>query len=281
MRQRIRSLAGTAALLLVGAVPALQAQGAPTVSLDDQLRAQYQLVKMGADSNGPSVVEPGTLLDIQKGGILGVPYKDVSIVPTKYQDGSMHSPNTMMMKGIGKMFSKANLSQEQSTRLFQVGEKVYPSRIEVNVPKDKVTMGIIACDACNNVNPPTYYKADVVFQFAKGYLATANAGQIEDVIAQVFTIDDGGGDQNGGGNGSGNGGGNGGGQYDQNAQNGGGQQQQQPPPPPQEIKLGQSIDDVVGMLGQPEKIVNLGAKQLYIYKDMKVTFVKGKVTDVQ
>jgi len=35
------------------------------------------------------------------------------------------------------------------------------------------------------------------------------------------------------------------------------------------------------MLGQPSKIVNLGAKQIYIYKDMKITFVKGKVTDVQ
>jgi hypothetical protein len=27
--------------------------------------------------------------------------------------------------------------------------------------------------------------------------------------------------------------------------------------------------------------VNLGTKQLYIYKDMKVTFVNGKVSDVQ
>ena len=34
-------------------------------------------------------------------------------------------------------------------------------------------------------------------------------------------------------------------------------------------------------LGQPEKIVNLGAKQIYVYKDLKVTFVKGKVSDVQ
>ncbi len=40
-------------------------------------------------------------------------------------------------------------------------------------------------------------------------------------------------------------------------------------------------DQVQGALGKPDKIVNLGAKQLYIYKDMKVTFVNGKVTDVQ
>jgi hypothetical protein len=34
-------------------------------------------------------------------------------------------------------------------------------------------------------------------------------------------------------------------------------------------------------LGQPEKIVNLGTKQIYVYKDLKITFVSGKVSDVQ
>jgi hypothetical protein len=38
---------------------------------------------------------------------------------------------------------------------------------------------------------------------------------------------------------------------------------------------------VIAAFGQPDKIVNLGAKKLYIYKDMKVTFVGGKVSDVQ
>jgi len=45
--------------------------------------------------------------------------------------------------------------------------------------------------------------------------------------------------------------------------------------------LGQTPDEVTAALGQPEKIVNLGAKQIYYYKDMKITFVKGKVSDVQ
>jgi hypothetical protein len=34
-------------------------------------------------------------------------------------------------------------------------------------------------------------------------------------------------------------------------------------------------------LGTPDKIVNLGAKQIYVYKDLKVTFLNGKVSDVQ
>ena len=40
-------------------------------------------------------------------------------------------------------------------------------------------------------------------------------------------------------------------------------------------------DQVTQSLGKPNKIVNLGTKQLYIYTDMKITFVNGKVTDVQ
>jgi hypothetical protein len=34
-------------------------------------------------------------------------------------------------------------------------------------------------------------------------------------------------------------------------------------------------------MGQPEKMVNLGGKQIYIYKDLKITFSNGKVSDVQ
>ena len=55
----------------------------------------------------------------------------------------------------------------------------------------------------------------------------------------------------------------------------------QAPAPPKTIALGQTTDQVVEILGQPQKIVNLGAKQMYFYPDMKVIFTNGKVTDVQ
>jgi hypothetical protein len=35
----------------------------------------------------------------------------------------------------------------------------------------------------------------------------------------------------------------------------------------------------IGALGQPDKIVNLGPKQIYVYK--KVTFLRGKGVEVQ
>ncbi len=50
---------------------------------------------------------------------------------------------------------------------------------------------------------------------------------------------------------------------------------------PVTIALGQTTADVVAMLGQPPKTADLGARQIYIYKDMKITFTDGRVTDVQ
>jgi hypothetical protein len=142
-------------------------------------------------------------------------------------------------------------------------------------------MSIVACDTCNNTDPPTYNKAQVVFKFASGTLAKGNASQVEDTIGQLLAIsnnDDsqqqGGSDQ--GGQGNNNGGGNGQG----NSQGGGGGQQQQAAQP-QQIEMGQTPDQVKGALGQPDKTVNLGPKQIWVYKDLKVTFLNGRVVDVQ
>jgi hypothetical protein len=54
-----------------------------------------------------------------------------------------------------------------------------------------------------------------------------------------------------------------------------------PAAPPASIALGQSIDEVTAQLGQPKSTVDLGAKKIYVYKDMKITFKDGKVSDVQ
>jgi hypothetical protein len=277
MRQKIEMAVLFVVLIVVGITPTLVVAQVP---LEDQLKAQYTLVKMGADTGGAAVVEQGTILVIKKGGILSVPYGDTSVVPTKYQDGTVHSPNNAVMKGIG--FGLGKIGKTQTTRLMQVGEKVYPSRIAVNLPKDQVELSIIACDSCNNVSPTTFYKADVIFQFAKGSLATANPSQIEDTIAGLLNIDDSGGDQGGGQGGNGNGNGNDQQGNNQGGGGGGGQAQQQgPPPEPQQIEKGQTPDQVKAAIGQPDKIVNLGAKQIYVYKDIKVTFINGKVSDVQ
>jgi hypothetical protein len=104
-------------------------------------------------------------------------------------------------------------------------------------------------------------------------LVKASAGEVEDIIGQVLSISeeeqqqggDQGGQQQGGDQG----------------QQGGGNQQPQPQAEPQSIEKGMTTDQVEGAMGKPEKIVNLGPKKIYVYKDLKVTFLNGKVFDVQ
>jgi hypothetical protein len=263
---------------LVAVTLLLPVAGAQAVSLQEQLAAQYKVVKMGSDTSGYSVVEAGTLLAIQKGGILGVPYSDTnSVPPTKYEGGQVHTPSSMLTKGIG--FGMKKFGKEQTTHLFAVGNKVYPSKIDVNLAKDQVSLGIVACDTCNNTDPPTYNKAVVVFQFPKGSLAKAGAGEVEDTIGQLLAISNDEEQKDQGGQQQGQQGGQGGGGQDQGGQQQPAQQEEQAEP--QTIQLGMSTDEVQAALGKPQKIVNLGPKQIYIYKDMKITFLKGKVSDVQ
>ena len=59
-----------------------------------------------------------------------------------------------------------------------------------------------------------------------------------------------------------------------------------PPPPPADtppptIALRQTKDEVIAGFGQPMRIVKLGVKEIYYYKDMKVTFTSGKVSNVE
>jgi hypothetical protein len=50
---------------------------------------------------------------------------------------------------------------------------------------------------------------------------------------------------------------------------------------PASLSLHQTIDGVVKAMGKPDKIITLGNKTIYYYKDLTVTFTDGKVTDVQ
>jgi len=45
------------------------------------------------------------------------------------------------------------------------------------------------------------------------------------------------------------------------------------------IQAGQAPEEVVAILGAPGKIIILGAKTIFVYRDIKVIFVDGKVAD--
>lgn len=259
MRQvwRLLFVAAAIAVMLLPSVAGAQA----SVTLQEQLSAQYKTVKIGPD--GEVAGDPGTLLAIQKGGIIAVPWNALALCPAKFKDNVLHLSTGFcagMMQNVSGYFKK--------------GAKVYPLKIDVNVGKEKISFQVVGCKVCNHADQPFPFKAEVVFEFAKGYLETASASQVEDTIGQVFPITT---------------------EDDQQAQ-GEGDTSQQPPaqeqPPaqqteqsqqaePQTVQAGMTTDQVQAILGKPDKIFNLGTKLIYVYKDVKVTFLNGKVSDVQ
>jgi len=274
MREKSKTAILLVALIAVGilAAPTAMAQNAAPPSLKDQLEAQYRLAKIAFNSGQLTVTEPGTVLVIQQAGIQGVPPGSLAMAPAICKDGVLHPPSrgsgfgASLIRGMSKPSSQE--SGVSDTRALPAGEKVYVSKLDVNLKKDSIGFRVIECDACNGVSQPSSYQGQVLFQFAKGSLATASVPDVEDTIAKVFAIDTGTAEA-------------------QPAQAGAQQPETgaaQPAPaqaPPAQIQLGQTIDQVVAAFGQPERTANVGSKLIYVYKDLKVTFVNGKVSDVQ
>ncbi len=207
MRCKVANTVAVVCFVLTASIPWSVAAGQQTVSLQEQILAQYKSVKMGSDSNGPTVIEEGTVLAIQKGGILGVPYASPKGCPAKYENANLKPPSgwcTQSRGGGGKLggFLKnkipgsSNVSDSKTntadTRYFKKGEKVYPANITVDFKNEKIAFGIVACDTCNKTDPPTYYKAEIDFQFPSGFLEKGDVSKIEDTIAEVFQLDSGG-----------------------------------------------------------------------------------------
>jgi hypothetical protein len=237
---------------LFACIPAHAQDSAAITTLQNDLNAKYK---------------SGTILVIEKNGITGqAPNNLAPPCGSTWRDNALHAGNSMCL-----------LVQKNYSKALTTGEKVNPTSVVIHVKDEKVTVNFTECDSCNGGDASSY-KGSVTFVFPKGYLeGGADAGQIADVITQVLAPPD----PNA---------------QDQNQQQQGGQQQagdqqqqqapqqqqpQQPAAPPASIQLGQTVDQVQASFGPPEKIVNLGAKQIYVYKDLKVTFVNGKVTDVQ
>jgi hypothetical protein len=249
-----------------------KAQNGGGDSLESQLAAKYKLVKLGTDSSGIAVLDAGTVLVIKKGGILSVASGNMVIVPSYVKDGQIKTANNSAMQGVNKLLKWKRVpdptgAASTDTKFLTVGEKVYVSKIDVNRKDSKVSLSIIECDSCNQVKDASLRKAQVVFQFPKDYVGGADGGQIADVVNQILEIqpDDSGQQQQG---------------QDAQGQQGA-QQEAAPAQPAPTIQLGQSLDEVKGLLGEPLKVVNLGVKQIFVYKDLKVTFLRGKVADVQ
>ena len=221
--------------------PALRGQDSRP-EIQKRLSAEFKRTKMTADRS--DIATAGSVLDLHKDGLTMASTQAIAPPTNTYKNGAISFGfGANMAWGIA--LSPAN---QQTTaiaqRKFVTGEKFWVT--DYSVKPDGVVFQFYS-DPYNDVR----YYCQLKFPFAKNVAPPAD--EVMKTIEEAITAE---------------------------------ADTQEPAPtdnaaPPKTIALGQTTDQVVEILGQPQKIVNLGAKQMYFYPDMKVIFTNGKVTDVQ
>jgi hypothetical protein len=259
------------AIALVAALIAGSSTASPLVAQPDRggkadiergLQSQYMPTKLAGFGDRLRFTQLGTVLVIQLDGMGASPVTEFTF-GNNYKDGR-----------IKRSLAGSLIHQANNVRDLRAGDRVYLLKTEV---KDNgVVFNVQSCDSCDG-SPMDLaqmpYRAALTFQYPKGYWNNTDFAQIQQTISEVFAFANG---PNAGTQ-----------PNPEPVAPSGAQAAQQPPPPPApqqepvKIGLGQTMDQVVAGLGQPDKVVDLGSKKIYIYKDLKITFVDGKVSDVQ
>jgi hypothetical protein len=278
-------------------VPALVAlsQLAPAEDAKDvqeKLESTHKLTVVNAEGG---VVIWGVTLTLKKSGLVASANSCIN----DYKDGKLSlvkgpcAAAGILKKAICPPFvpcPKPDTSGvAPGTRAFVMGEKLYVTKIEV---KDSVNFDLVS-DPINDV----IYKAQIRFQFPKG--TPPDSARADQLAGELFTISQ----DNPQGGGGATGGQASGGQAPAGqtpapapAPAPAAEAQQpalapiEPPPPPPDapaappptVSLGMTIDQVVAILGQPKLVLEPAKnKKIYTYAGLKVTFVDGKVSDIQ
>jgi hypothetical protein len=254
--RRVIYLAPVLAVALAGVVPALDGQDS-RAEIQKRIAAEFRRTKMTADRS--DIATAGSVLDLHKDGLVMASTQAVAPPTNTFKNGTISFGFGANMAW-GMQLAPAN---QQTTaiaqRKFVTGEKFWLT--DYTIKPDGVVF-VFYSDPYNDVR----YYGQLKFPFVKNVAPPADEVMktIEEVITAEGETQD---------------------AAAPAADNAGAPPAEgpaaQPAASPKTIALGQTTDQVVGILGQPQKIVNLGAKQMYFYPDMKVIFTNGKVSDVQ
>ena len=225
----------------------LKAQDART-ALQDRLSNEFTLTKATAQRD--DIVTAGSILVLHKDGLIMFRVDTPVPAPVTYKNGKLSITFGDAM-GTTVFLGSNQTTSTVPQRKFVNGEKFWLTGTQVNGKQ-------VVLQVFSDPYGDTRYFGQIKFPFAKNSFPSPD--EMMKTISEVVTAEP---------------------QENVNA----GPNQQPDAAPQQEptktIAIGQTTDEVVAALGQPQKRVNLGAKEIYIYPDMKVTFMNGKVSDVQ
>jgi hypothetical protein len=228
--------------------------------LQKRLASRYAITQPTADNT--DIVTAGAILVLQKSGLTLGPTTSADLYQNVYQ-GAKIQPSVLaktkavsrfgklpgfMIPGVGAVVASSNPNAGVVPRTYVRGERMWVTKIEVKTEnnQEEVVLNLFT-DAVNDIR----YRGTLKIPFPKG----TTDDQLYQLLGEVFRV--------------------------QRVSDTEVNAQRPSTQPPVELGLGQTIDEVTGMLGQPRSVVDLGSKKIYVYKDMKITFQDGKVADVQ
>ena len=252
--------------------------GDPGTLIQEKLVSQIKLTKPTADRT--DIVTAGDVVVLHKDGLMMCSSDSSYAFSNSYSSGALTANYNNRAKDAAKSFLKGRLpfggggsatdaaNNGCASRKFVAGEKFWVTGIILQ--KDGILVDTFS-DPYNNVR----FYGEIKFVFPRG--SAPPADDFVKTVSEVLTVqpaDD----------------------SDKGSQGDQGEQPASaapapmqaiaPPPPPADappptIAIGQTKDQVAASFGQPVRIAKLGAKEIYYYKDMKVTFTNGKVSNVE
>jgi len=274
--QRISALGFAVATAILGCGGIAQV-GDPATLDQEKLVSQVKLTKPAADHT--DIVTAGDVIVLHKDGLImcssASSYPAMNVysggVLALNQQNRIKDSASKWLHGLGQTSISDAAKNGCTQRKFVAGEKFWVTG--VTLQKDGILVDVFS-DPYND----TRYYGEIKFPFQKDSVPPADA--FLKTVSEVMTV--------------------------QPADDKGGQTNQPsnapaaapaapapamaaiaPPPPPADappptIAVGQTKDQVTAGFGQPLRTAKLaGTKEIYFYKDMKVTFTNGKVSNVE
>lgn len=277
-RALICFLAGSAAIVCLPA----SSQAGDAATLDqEKLVSQIKLTKTTADRS--DIVTAGDTVLLHKDGLMMCSVGSSYAYSNTYANGVLAANNNNRTKAFFKGHlpfggGGSDATTGCTSRKFVAGEKFWVTRVDLL--KDGILVATFSDPYPDSAGDQVRYYGEIKFPFPRGE-AVPPPDEFVKTVYEVITVAP---------------------SDDSNNNQGGAPAPATapaapapppapmaaipPPPPPADaapptISIGQTEAQVTTAFGQPLKQAQLGTKKIYYYKDMKVTFVHGKVTDVE
>ena len=253
-------------VIAVSALATFAVRAGDLAAIQKRLISEYRLTQATADDT--DIVTAGAVLVLKRSDLVMESTSGAGLYQNTYKGGRIKQSllNILHVPGPGS-------NGFNGTRTYVMGEKMWVTRIVVREEKkEDEAVFVLLTDPVGEVR----YKAALRFPFPRD----ATADQVVELVSEVFEV-----------------------QQDQPqqplppvippppppAQATTPLPEIPPPPPPTDkpatapttVGLGQTPDQVIAALGQPDKDFKLTKKEIFYYHNLKVTFVGGKVADVE